>query len=168
MTEPKDADALAKLLSSLTNLPASGSGDEFEEPSAEELAFLEAEMSGVEYDDDDDDFDDDDDEDDDMGGLEALLRAASQSAAPTGPECQTLSEIEEATRFLKILIDQQHLELEPGADLRTLATASSQYICGNANPELRAKELIGWLLKADGVYDVFCKDEIIVDLLAQW
>ena len=167
MTEPKDTDPLAKLLASISQMPAGESDGGFEEPSAEELAALEAEMFGVEYEEEEEE-DYDDESEGDMGGLEALLRAASQSAEPTTPTCQTLTEVDDAMGFLKILIEQQHLELEPGTDLRTLAASSTRYICGNENPEFRAKELIAWLLKAEGVYDIFCKDEVIVDLLAQW
>ena len=166
MTEPKDTDPLAKLLASISQMPVGESDGGFEEPSAEELAALEAEMSGVEYEEEEEDFDDE--SEGDMGGLEALLRAASQSAASATPTCQTLTEVDEAMGFLKILIEEQHLELEPGTDLRALAASATRYICGNENSEFRAKELIAWLLKAEGVYDIFCKDEVIVDLLAQW
>lgn len=147
---------------------------EIDEPSDAELAALEGEI------------DDDDDEDfvaglgeageqggsEAGGGMEALLQAIMGSATakkePAEPNDQVLDETGSAIALVELLVGAGHLELEPGHQPAVLGEGVAVILARGAAPSILASALSAWLLRQDAVAELYCDDDALESILAQW
>lgn len=74
----------------------------------------------------------------------------------------------EALSFLKLLIDNDHLELAEDHEAEELVTGLAPILALNVGPAAKASTLSNWLLEQDAVEELYMDDESLEELLAQW
>lgn len=74
----------------------------------------------------------------------------------------------EALSFLKLLIDNDHLELAEDHEPDELVSGLAPILALNAGPAIKASTLSNWLLEQDAVEELYMDDESLEELLAQW
>jgi len=73
-----------------------------------------------------------------------------------------------APELLELLLKEGHVELEEGADQRSLARGISQQLALERTPAGQARKLSEWLLCQDCVEEVYIDDDSLEALLAAW
>lgn len=104
------------------------------------------------------------------GLLRGVLGGANGPDAPDEPDAddQSISPIDEALGFAKLLLDRGDLELEEGSEAAELASGMVPILELPVSAESKAAALSAWLLDQDGVADLFIDDEDLAALLEQW
>lgn len=132
------------------------------------LAALTRPGEGASEDDDlDDDLDDDDDMDFDPEEEDFDDEPAAE--APPRKLAKQLNPLErEAYDFLRLLVDNDHLELSDGHEVDALVKGVAPILSGRAAAESKAARLSAWLLDQPEVDELFLDDEELAELLEQW
>jgi len=97
-----------------------------------------------------------------------IAAVLAQAAAPPEPEDQQVSDADAARGLLKLLVEQDGLEIEEGHDLEELVSGTVQVLAMPARPEAQASALASWLLDQPAVADLYVDDEDLAGILEQW
>lgn len=74
----------------------------------------------------------------------------------------------EALSFLKLLIDNDHLELVEDREPEDLVRGLAPILASGHGPEAKAATVSSWLLDQEAVEELYMDDESLAALLAQW
>jgi hypothetical protein len=99
-------------------------------------------------------------------------RAATAPNVPPEPtsdeDDQSLGLEEEARGLLDLLVRQESLEIEEGAEVADLVEGVAQILAATIPPEAKATRLSEWLLSREEVADLYIGDEDLAGLLERW
>jgi len=81
---------------------------------------------------------------------------------------QSLGLEDEARGLLDLLVRQESLEIEEGADVADLVEGVAHILAATLSPEAKATRLSEWLLAREEVADLYIGDEDLAGLLERW
>ena len=76
--------------------------------------------------------------------------------------------IPQGPRLLDVLVAQEQVELEPGADMEALTRGVEALIAEPAATDAQAARLLDWLLDQPSVAEVYISDDDLSRLLEAW
>lgn len=100
--------------------------------------------------------------------IEKLKKRVAKTEAPSRVSKQDRERLNQALRFISILVEHDHLEFKRGFDPKTLAQGVADLLARKVPLGDKAQMLIDWLFEQKGIEEVYIGDDELVELLSMW
>ena len=86
----------------------------------------------------------------------------------TGEPGASAEDVSSARGFLELLVNNEKMEVLPGADMDALAAGLSPILAMEERHRVKAEAVLDWLLDQEDVEDVYASDDELVALVRAW